>query len=357
MHSIDSASPDDDTGGPPQKTPETVTGHRAEGTITWTLAFDEDAEAVGYTDCNYTRSFEGQEVIDQPYLCPSCDVTVKGTAVMSEGFDDCYEPLFGGEEEAIETWGFAQEDGVADAAFYRSNRENMLMGELTTIEGFALDTPFSLGWESGYDLIKGGIMTLSAFGEGLVWLDESLEIEVESRRTDPYLCGWPNNDPGTLSTDYVLALDATFPTANLEDACGEKLSIWDLYGNWLVVDISQPDCGPCQTMAAEMGEVLTALRDEGVDAHYVTLLGNGLSVPYEEPDSDNWSSWLTAFDDGEPILRDRGFGYATFQPYYGDDFGYPAYAIVRPDMTVAAVEKGWGSDTPQELIDLILKGL
>ena len=334
---------------------QTVTGHRAEGEITWALDFDEEAESLGYVDCAYTRSFEGQEILDQPYLCPDCEPMVKGQAVMSEGFDDCYEPIFGGSSESTETWGFATDKRKGTVSFYRSNRENSLMGELATIENYAAGTEFNVAWASDYDLTKGGIMTLSASGQGRVWSDESLQLEVESARTEPYLCGWPTGDPGTLSTDYVLAEEATFPTASLEDACGEDLSIWDLYGNWLIVDTSQPDCGPCQSMAADMTAVIETLADAGISAHYVTLLGNGLSYPYEEPSSDNWSSWLTSFDDGQPILKDRGFGYAVFQPYFADDFGYPAYAVVRPDMTVAAVEKGWGSDTPDELIEMILK--
>jgi hypothetical protein len=351
----DTAPVGDDTAVIPTL-PQTVAGYRAEGAITWTLAFDEDAEAVGYVDCAYSRTYTGVEFFDQPYLCPECSEMVKGTAEMTEGFKDCYEPLFGGEAISTETWGFSRSDGAKAIGFYRSNSENLLMGELATLDTVVDGESFSLGWESEYELNKGGVMTLSAAGQGTLWFDETLEIEIRTARATPYLCGWPVNDPGTLATDYVLALDATFPTVALTDACEEELWLWDLYGAWLIIDTSQPDCGPCQTMASEMGAVLDAVREAGQEIYYVTLLGNGLSVPYQEPDSEVWLDWLTAFDDGEPILQDRGFGYATFSPYYADDFGYPAYAIVRPDMTVETVEKGWGTETAQEIIDLILKG-
>ena len=141
-----------------------------------------------------------------------------------------------------------------------------LMGELAAIEDYAVGSEFNVAWASDYDLTKGGIMTLSASGQGRVWSDEALQLEVESARAEPYLCGWPIGDPGTLCTDYVLGEESIFRTASLEDACGEKLSIWDLYGNWLIVDTSQPDCGPCQSMAADMTAVIDTLADAVISA-------------------------------------------------------------------------------------------
>ena len=45
----------------------TLPGRSLTGQATWWLDFDETAEANGYVDCFYSRSFEGLEYNDQSY--------------------------------------------------------------------------------------------------------------------------------------------------------------------------------------------------------------------------------------------------------------------------------------------------
>ena len=106
-------------------------------------------------------------------------------------------------------------------------------------------------------------------------------------------------------------------------------------------------------MSAAAPAGLQAIADAGYAANALTVLGGGLATPYLEPDDSTFSGWLGAYGDGEPVLKDRGWGYAVFQPYWDDDFGYPTFAIVAPDMTVLSVEKGYGDATWAEILDTI----
>jgi hypothetical protein len=359
----DSTADTDDSGDPATGRP-LVAAHVASGTLTWTLDFDADAEAGGLADCAYSRVFEGVEFLDQPYRCPDCEILLSGTSTMYEGFADCYEPVFGGSPAQGETWGFDWPAGVGGpGAFYRSSSANYPMfTALSGIDALSLDEDFPLGWTSTYTLADLGLtgsgsLTLSASGSARVHLDDSILIEdLREPRGVPYACGWPLENPGPMESDHRLAQDGVLPRFHLEDACGELLDAWDLYGRYLVVDASQPDCGYCQVMAREADAALASMRAEGMDVAFVTLLGNGLSDPLSPPTDRNYEAWLTAYGREEPVLRDRGYGYAVFAPFVdtlGDSFGYPTIAVVRPDLTLLEAWSGWPSEGWTFMRDLI----
>ena len=76
------------------------------GEVTWSLTFDEAAQAKGFTDCSYTRTFQGTQYLDMDYLCPECSVQVQGTATMTEGLD-CYSQISSSAStERTEHWGW-----------------------------------------------------------------------------------------------------------------------------------------------------------------------------------------------------------------------------------------------------------
>lgn len=336
-----------DTGFPPRST---FDGRRIAGSVTWHLTFDEGAQAAGWTDCSYRRAYAGDQFVDQPYLCPDCDVLFKGTALMEEGFEDCYEPLFGGTAESTETWGIRLSDGTtAPGAFFRVNSENLPMSELAEIPVVGDDVPMTLAWTAEYDVndeagnVIGG-MFLEATGEATMTVDPALQItDLSTPRNDPYACGWSTCNPGDLVTDQVFAQDAVAPNFWLEDDCGDQVELWDFWGSYVVLDSSSPDCGFCLVMAEEAPTFATAMADLGIPARVVTLLNASLSAVNQPPEDAAWASWLARYDHGEPILKDRGYGYATIGQVLGEDLGYPAWAILRPDLTVLAVGAGYDS--------------
>jgi thiol-disulfide isomerase/thioredoxin len=339
---VDTGSTSEDTGGSFE--PEaTIPAIRVDTEVTWTLTFDEEAQELGYEECSYSRTYEGLQFIDMDYLCPACDILVTGTAVMTEGFD-CYSQISSDpQEERTEVWGLD-----LDGSLYRTSLEQLALGELTEFEDAGEGQVADIGWDAEYELTDGGMMGLVAEGE-LTWETDEATLLVDPwmERTEDYACGWPQDNPGTLELDYALAEGGTFPRVRLDDQCGDALDLWDLYGRWLVLDSSQPDCGPCQSMAASAEEFVAEMADEGIEVVVVSFLGAGLSAPYATPDEETHDSWVESFELTDPVLYDRGFTYALFPEFFeswsGEDFGYPAWIIVDPEMTLVFGNIGFSS--------------
>ncbi len=352
----DDATGDDDTGG--EGYPQTE-AHVVDAEVTWSLDFDADAEAEGFVDCEYSRAYAGVQFLDQPYLCPDCTLQFAGEADMYEGFEECYEGSFGGEPQRAEYWGlrWPEEDG-GEAVFYRGARENLSIGELATVPSASLDQPFEIGWTGEYSLEDlghdaAGSLALAALGTATVTVDPGTLLEdLTAERTEPYTCGWSLGNPGSLAGEWPLVDDGTFPRAWLEDACGERVDLWDFHGSYLVVDSTQHDCGYCLQMALAAPDFLAEMDDLGIPVRFVSLLGEGLSNVVGEPSHERFEDYEAEYGvPGEPLLKDRGFGYAAFLPYWEDDIGWPVWAIVRPDMTLLTSGKGFtGWDEMREAI-------
>ncbi len=348
-----------DDGATEEGVPTSDDGRRIVGEVTWTLDFDAEAEAAGYSDCAYTRSYTGTEIRDQPYLCPDCFVLFHGDAEMTEGYDDCYYPIFGGAEFGEEYWGYGVGETAGEIGFYRTTSENISVGLLSDLpEGYSEVDTFTMAWSSEYELTAGGTMALSAAGEATIEVDTDLAlVDPTEVRKAPYDCGWPTANPGGLSSPDSFIDGEVIPAGLFEDSCGQQVSLWDFYGSYLILDAAQPDCGPCQDMSEAGADAMTAMRDAGLDVYYITLLGAGLSAVNEEPSDANWSAWLSYFENDDPILKDRGYGYATLGGYFGDELGYPTWAIVRPDMTLMYAHVGYGRDTWGDIQALIEEDL
>ena len=312
------------------------------GEVTWTLEFDEAAESKGFSDCSYTRTYTGIQYLDMDYLCPECTVQVQGTATMTEGLD-CYSQISSSAAtERTEHWGWSE------TAFYRTGSEQGSLGELADFappkEGASAD----LFWSSENDLTDGGVMLLSATGT-LSWQTDKDTLLPNPWPASPesYACGWPTNDPGTLTQSYDLTIGETFPNVRLVDQCGEKMALWDLHGSWLVLDTSQSDCGPCRTMASTAEEFVEEMAAEGFDVKVVSFLGNGLSNPYGTPDEATHTAWVEDYNLTDPVLYDRGFAYALFPDFIadfsGESFGYPTWLVIDPEMNLVDGNVGFGS--------------
>jgi hypothetical protein len=323
---------------------EVLTGKSLTSEVVWTLSFDEDAEANGFTDCSYARLYSGQSRADVPWLCSECDEIFEGTATMTEGVD-CYSQIVSEPEETrTEMW------GVSGDGLYRSGASQAPMGALTTFEVTESDGLWTAAveWSSDYELTDGGNMNLSASGE-VSWAEDSSHQfdDPWGPRAEPYACEWECNDPGSLELDYDLELGDTLPNARLEDVCGEKVDLWDFAGSYLVLDSSQSDCGPCRSMAEQEQEFIDQMRAAGIPVRVITLLGNGLADPYGTPDQETLDSWVETYALTEPVLKDRGYAYALFPEFLSDefdeDFGFPAWIVVSPEMKLLHGNVGFSS--------------
>lgn len=327
-----------------------VEATQLEATVTWSLDFDADAEAAGWVDCSYTRTFTGTQRLDLEHICPQCDVLVEGTAVMTEGFEDCAEPLFGGSVERTETWGLAGTD-----VYRRGGAQLPLTGDpLTTLEALSESgAPVPLSWSSEYgvnneDGDEVGRFELAASGD-IAWATdpETLIEEPFGPRGEPYACGWECNDPGSLGGEYPLAPAEVVPNARFTDQCGEGVDLHDFYGSYVVLDSAQSDCGPCLAMADAADEFKATMTAKGIPVRLIPLLGNGLADVAGTPSEATHQAWVDRFDSHEPVLADRGWGYAAlgaYLPEYSDtDIAWPAWIILGPDLTVVEADTGFGS--------------
>jgi hypothetical protein len=269
---------------------------------------------------------------------------------MTEGFSDCAEPLFGGTEVRTETWGISGSE-----VFRRSGSQYPLSEDaLATLDTLSGDgSAVSVAWESDYGVLDDageevGRFIISAAGT-MDWnADGSTLVDpYMGPRAAPYACGWECNDPGDLGGEYPLAPGAVLPNFRLADQCDEQVDIHDLYGSYLVLDSAQSDCGPCLSMA-EQGEAFReTLVADGIPVRLVPLLGAGLSDVGGTPDTATHQAWVDRFSPVDPVLADRGWGYAALGAYLpeheGTDIGWPAWIIIGPDMVVLQGGVGFSS--------------
>ena len=81
----DADTDSEDSGGGDTGTPTQGDTRTLSGTIQWTVDFDAEAEALGFTDCAYTREYAGIEDKSQPWLCPECAVVYRVDATVIDG--------------------------------------------------------------------------------------------------------------------------------------------------------------------------------------------------------------------------------------------------------------------------------
>lgn len=332
---------------------------KIESTVTWSLDFDAGAEAAGWEDCSYTRVYSGIQRVDIEHICPHCTVIAEGDATMIEGFTDCYEPLFGGDQTRTETW------GVAGTDIFRRGASQLPLSEdplATLTESSGDGTAVPISWESEYGVNDDagdevGRFILAASG-AIAWSEDST-IQLEEPfgpRAAAYACGWECNDPGDLTGAYPLTPGGVLPNFRMRDQCGDMLDIHDLYGSYIVIDSAQSDCGPCLQMADEAEAFKATMTEAGIPIRLVPVLGNGLSEVYLTPSEATQAEWVERFEPEDPVLADRGWGYAALGRYLSDhegtDIAWPAWIVIGPDMTVITGAVGFGSwDTIGSIIE------
>ncbi len=328
----------------PPETKDTGAAPRAAatltGSITWTLSFDEAAEAAGYVDCTYTREYAQTEVGDQGYLCPACSTLTTGLGVMTEGYEDCFLQISTAEAERVEHLGLGEVDGGVH--LFRSGSENVALGDMGPVTG---DAPLAVGWEDESELEEGGVMLLAAVGELTLGVDEATLLEdVNGARTEPYTCGWPQNNPGGPNPTWEVTDGELFPNVRLEDQCGEPVDLWDFRGFYLVIDSSAPNCGPCQAMAEGAEAFKARMEAACVPVELITLLNESLSAINQPASAEVQAAWVEEFGLTSPVLADRGAAYALFPAYLGIESGmsYPAVILVDPDGRVFHGATGFG---------------
>lgn len=301
------------------------------GTVRWTLDFD--AEALGFVDCTYARDYAQTEVGDQGYLCAGCSLITTGTAVMTDGYEDCFLQISTAEAERVEHLGLGEVEG--EAHLFRSGSENTSLADMgAAVPG---DGTLAVAWDDESALDEGGNLILSAVGELTLGTSPDLVVaDVTGARTEPYACGWTMNNPGGANSSWALADGERFPNVRLDDQCGDAVDLWDFLGHYLVIDSSAPDCGPCQSMAEGAEAFKARMEAACAPVEMVTLLNESLSAINKPAAPEVLRDWAETFGLTSPVLADKGVGYALFPAYLGIESGmsYPAVILVDPDGNV-----------------------
>jgi len=120
------------------------------------------------------------------------------------------------------------------------------------------------------------------------------------------------------------------PDFLLPDQFGDSVSVWQFYGNVLVVDISTMWCGPCQELAQEAEATSQDYAPEGFT--YLTVLPE--DVEGQPPDQADLNTWVDAFDLTSPVVSDADKSYTAPAVPNGQ---YPVVLVVDREMRVATV--------------------
>jgi peroxiredoxin len=96
------------------------------------------------------------------------------------------------------------------------------------------------------------------------------------------------------------------PDFCLDDQFGERISLWQFYGDVILLDISTMWCGPCQQIAQDVDETWKEFRDQGFT--YITMLPEDLDGG--DVGLDDVQSWADEFKITAPIVADNeGYAY------------------------------------------------
>jgi hypothetical protein len=325
-------------------TPDAVTDVIAlSGTLHWHVDFDADAEAAGYADCDYERTYtNGVEFRDSPWLCPSCDAMVMVDSEMTLGRDDCYAQISPNDPPPSEVLGWGGD------RFFRTYYANYGLSDqgVAVADGASLttsnETPFQFQSSDGANHAA-TFTTSGDFAVGTTQADPMRGLHPP----ETYDCGWPAAHPPAWTGSYALAVGETLPDGVFRDVCNDPVRLHDELGRWLVVEVSAKDCGPCQAMADGEPAFEAAMHANGIEVGSVTLLAPTLSDPLRTSTRDDLYDWAFAFDLDGPVLADRGYGIsvigAAAPALAGEDFGFPTWVVVDPQGAVVGVHVGFAS--------------
>lgn len=163
-----------------------------------------------------------------------------------------------------------------------------------------------------------------------------------------YACGWPHNDPGTLS-DPGAEVGDTMANLALVDQCGERVDLWDFAGSWHVLYATASWCSSCLRDAEQFDAVQAGLAEEtGLPVAIPTVLfqDSGGSLP--GPDEGRRYAELAGIVQ-QPVFADPVAGVLAATSYDGRLL--PGVCVLSPDLELVACAEG--PDAFEAMIDVV----
>jgi thiol-disulfide isomerase/thioredoxin len=132
----------------------------------------------------------------------------------------------------------------------------------------------------------------------------------------------------------------------LKDQEGNDVSLYDYYGDTIVIDFSAMWCGPCRSAAAEVQEVKDAYEASGFT--YLTVLVE--TSQGKAPDSTDCKDWADTYGISEPVLA----GSRDMIDYNGEHGwpiqGWPTFFFITDEMVLNTSLRGFSSSYIDSLI-------
>jgi hypothetical protein len=302
-----------------------------EGEITWAVDFGSASEADGLTDCAYTRHYVGTQDLSAPWLCESCETVFVADVEVIDGREDCYDRISTLAPLDVEYLGYG------GGAWYRGAGSGLTERGPATVDGTTLTVEQIVP-----DTESGGDYSFEIAGSLTLGTDAGDPYHGYFP-PDTYACGWPKADPEPYTGGYAVELGKTVPDGVFHDVCEEPVRIHDFAGSYLIIDISAMDCPPCQTAARTEEAFVATMEAQGIDLHVVTLLAPSLSDTAGTPTTRELQSWINEYSLTSPVLADRVWGLSVVAAQIPNDFGYPTFVVVSPELEVLDISAGFST--------------
>ena len=117
---------------------------------------------------------------------------------------------------------------------------------------------------------------------------------------------WVSETPRTGLEGTGFGIGETPPDMCMKDQFGKDVSLWQFYGQVVLLDISAEWCAPCQELATEVDHTWKDYEDQGF--MYLTILTEDLSS--QIPSVEVLEKWAEDFSVTAPVLSDSE-GYRT----------------------------------------------
>lgn len=134
----------------------------------------------------------------------------------------------------------------------------------------------------------------------------------------------------------------TVPDLRLVDQNGDIVSLWQFWGDVVLVTVSAVWCGPCHDLAVTAEEVLEDLAPRGVTL--LTILeedGGGLS-----PELEDAVAWSDSFGAASPVMVDPEHELSSAL-----QGSYPAVLLLDRELVVVEHARDLSSENLHDLIE------
>ncbi len=131
----------------------------------------------------------------------------------------------------------------------------------------------------------------------------------------------PGTSVGLCATDF-----------ELQDSTGAWDTLWNYYGDVVLVDISAGWCGTCQSRASQLETLYNDYSSSGLSV--LTVLYEDAS--YQPADVSFAATWASTFGLTHPVLADPDF--EAYGLYF--QAGQPSYAIIDREGTIRFLDSG-----------------